>query len=63
MLNLTAPDMSCSHCVKAITAAVQALDARAIVETDLVSKKVTIDTAADTTAVIAAMSEAGYPPA
>ena len=27
MLNLTAPEMSCSHCVKAITAAVQALDA------------------------------------
>ncbi len=63
MLNLTVPDMSCGHCVKVITAAVQALDARAIVETDLASKKVTIDTAADIKAVIAAMTEAGYPPA
>jgi copper chaperone CopZ len=36
---------------------------QAIVETDLVSKKVTIDTAADTKAVIAAMTAAGYPPA
>jgi copper chaperone len=63
MLNLTVPDMSCGHCVKAITAAVQALDVQAIVETDLVSKKVTIDTAADTKAVIAAMTAAGYPPA
>lgn len=63
MLNLTVPDMSCGHCVKAITAAVQALDVQAIVETDLVSKKVTIDTAADTQAVIAAMTAAGYPPA
>ncbi|MDO9318357.1 MAG: heavy-metal-associated domain-containing protein [Gammaproteobacteria bacterium] len=63
MLNLTVPDMSCGHCVKAITAAVKTLDANAIVETDLESRKVSLETTAGIEAIKHALTEAGYPPA
>lgn len=63
MLNFTVPDMSCGHCVKAITAAVKTLDANAEVETDLESKKVSVVTTAGADAVKHALTEAGYPPA
>ncbi len=63
MLTLSVPDMSCGHCVKTITEAVQALDAKAVVRPNLEVRQVTIDTNAKYDAVIAALTEAGYPPA
>ncbi len=56
------PDMSCGHCVRAITEALTALDAQAKVETDLASKKVTVDSCANEESVVQALTDAGYPP-
>ena len=55
------PAMSCGHCVKAITEALQLFDPSAKVSVDLPAKKVTIDTAQDRATVAAALTEAGYP--
>lgn len=63
MLTFTVPDMSCGHCVKAITNAITALDAGAKVTTDLETKVVTVDTTVEQAAIAAALTEEGYPPA
>jgi copper chaperone len=55
--------MSCGHCVKSITQAINLLDAHATVSADPASKKVSVTTSAAEAAVIAALTEAGYPPA
>lgn len=56
-------DMSCGHCVSAITKAVQAVDAAARVEVDLAQHAVRIDGAhVDAEALAAAMADAGYTP-
>ncbi|KII30016.1 copper resistance protein CopZ [Pseudomonas fluorescens] len=52
--------MSCGHCVKAITQAVQAKDSAASVRVDLASKEVGVETALTADQVIAAISEEGY---
>ena len=57
-------DMTCSHCVSAITKAVQAVDAAARVDVDLVQHLVHIQpTASNVTEVADAITEAGYTPA
>lgn len=63
MLTFTVPDMSCGHCVKAITNAITALDAQAQITADLESKVVTVETTAEQAAIAAALTEEGYPPA
>lgn len=59
---LNVPDMSCGHCVRAIEAAVHALDAQAAVACDLEAKIVRVTTAAPADAVLAAIRAAGYTP-
>ncbi|HEX7749397.1 MAG TPA: heavy-metal-associated domain-containing protein [Bordetella sp.] len=53
------PDMTCGHCVKTITGAVQAVAPAAQVKTDLASHRVTIE-GADLAQARAAIEEAGY---
>lgn len=60
MLKLSVPDMSCSHCVSAVTKAVKDVDAAAEVAVDLDTKTVTIRSDATAEALAAALSEAGY---
>ena len=55
------PAISCGHCVKAVTEAVQSLDPAAKVSVDLASKKVRVETSQDRTALVTALTEAGYP--
>ena len=55
-------DMSCGHCVRSITQAVQALDQAAHVEVDLERKRVTVQTTATSAAVSHALFDAGYTP-
>ena len=62
-LDLTLPAMTCGHCVKTVTAAVQRLDAKAEVGTDLATHKVHIETAAARKAVLKALADEGYPAA
>lgn len=57
------PAISCGHCVKAVTEAVQSLDPAAQVSVDLTNKKVSVQSAQDRPALVAALTEAGYPPA
>ncbi|RON58370.1 cation transporter [Pseudomonas frederiksbergensis] len=52
--------MSCGHCVKAITQAVQAKDPAASVRVDLAAKEVGVDSALTAEQVIAAITEEGY---
>lgn len=53
------PDMTCGHCVKTITSAVQAAAPAARVATDLASHRVSIE-GADAAQARAAIEEAGY---
>lgn len=55
-------NMSCGHCVGVITKTVKQLDPAAIVETDLTSKKVKIESGQTREVLTAALIEAGYAP-
>ncbi|SDU74519.1 MULTISPECIES: heavy-metal-associated domain-containing protein [Pseudomonas fluorescens group] len=52
--------MSCGHCVKAITQAVQAMDPAASVRVDLAAKEVGVESALNADQVIEAIREEGY---
>ena len=52
--------MSCGHCVKAITQALQARDPAASVRVDLAAKEVGVESALTADQVIAAITEEGY---
>ncbi|MCP1516228.1 copper chaperone [Pseudomonas migulae] len=52
--------MSCGHCVKAITQALQAKDPAASVQVDLAAKEVGVESALTADQVIAVISEEGY---
>ena len=63
MLEFDITTLSCGHCVRAVTEAVQELDPAAQVEVDLGTKHVRVQTAAERERVVAALVDAGYPPA
>ncbi|MBC7608670.1 MAG: heavy-metal-associated domain-containing protein [Polaromonas sp.] len=56
-------NMSCGHCVGAITKAVKQLDPAATVETDLASKIVKVESNQSREVLVAALTDAGYAPA
>ncbi len=57
------PDMTCGHCVKAITSAIAAIDSQAVVQADLAAHHVRVDKAVVTKVALAeAMRNAGYSP-
>lgn len=57
------PNMTCGHCVKAVTQAVQAADPAASVQADLATHQIQVETTASREAVVAQLAEAGYQPA
>lgn len=59
-LELTVSGMSCQHCVKAVTQAVQNLDPQASVSIDLPTGKVSVGSTASLEQVKAAIAEEGY---
>ena len=59
---LELPDMSCQHCVRAITEAVRRVDPAAVLTTDLPARRVHIESSRSAADFAAALSEAGYPP-
>lgn len=63
MLNFEIPNMTCGHCVRAITEAVHSVDPAATVLADLPQHRVQVDTAAARQVVVAQLMEAGYTPA
>ncbi|WP_151704655.1 heavy-metal-associated domain-containing protein [Nitrincola alkalilacustris] len=60
MLEVNVSGMSCGHCVKAVTQAVQELNSEAVVDIDLSSGKVNITGVSDMAAVSHAIEEAGF---
>lgn len=52
--------MSCGHCVRAITQAIQALDPQAQVQVSLSEASVTVESSLDEAVVAAVIQEAGY---
>jgi copper chaperone len=60
LVELKVSGMSCQHCVKAVTQAVQALDDQAKVTVDLSSGLVSVSSTANLEQVKAAIAEEGY---
>ena len=56
----TVQGMSCGHCVKAVTQAVQAKDPAASVRVDLAAKEVGVESTLSAEQVIEIISEEGY---
>jgi copper chaperone len=63
MYQFQIPNMSCGHCVRAITEAVKAADPQADVKTDLPTHQVQVESTAPREALVAQLTEAGYAPA
>jgi copper chaperone len=63
MIEFDVQDMSCGHCVSAVTKALKAVDPQAKVEVDLPAHKVRVESSEDRQALAEALAEAGYPPA
>ena len=63
MITFHVPAMSCGHCVRSITEAVQATDPQAQVQAELATQRVHITSATAPEALAAALAAAGYPPA
>jgi copper chaperone len=61
MYELKVENMSCGHCVNAVTKAVQAVDPAAQVQVDLAGKKVSVESGAQLAQIRSAIEEAGYP--
>ena len=60
-INLDVPDITCDHCVTAITAAVSKLPAVQTVDVNVKTKKVNVSgEMLDDEEIIAAINEAGY---
>lgn len=59
----TIPNLSCGHCVRAVTEAVKAADPAGTVQADPATKRVEVTSSLPREAVAAVLAEAGYPPA
>ena len=63
MIQFNIPQMSCGHCVRAVTEAVREVDPQAKVDVDLAAKKVSVESQAERQKLVDALAEAGYAPA
>lgn len=63
MIQFNIPQMSCGHCARAVTEAVQEVDPQAKVDVDLATKKVSVESQAERQKLADALAEAGYAPA
>ena len=63
MFELTLPTMTCGHCVSVVTKAIKQTDPQALVEIDLASHRVRVETTEALETIEAAVVEAGYVPA
>jgi copper chaperone len=62
MFEFTVADMSCGHCVSAITKAVKEVEPQAVVEVDLAAKTVRVDGTSNADGIRDAISRAGFTP-
>ncbi len=62
MLELTIKDMTCGHCVAAVTQAIRQIDPQAQVEIELIAHHVSVESAASRGRIVAALAGAAYTP-
>ena len=62
MIDFKIPAMSCGHCVSVITRTAQAADPGALVQVDLASHTVKVETSQSRESLAAALAKAGYAP-
>jgi copper chaperone CopZ len=60
MSDFQVPDIHCDGCVRALTGAARDLDENAIVQADLITKRVHVETSATDEAVAEAFRDAGF---
>jgi copper chaperone len=61
MQTLFVTGMTCGGCTKAVTKAIQLQDAQAMVQVDLATQKVEIESRLDREALITIVTDAGFP--
>jgi copper chaperone len=61
MVELNVKEMTCGHCVHAVTQAVKTLDPEAEVEVDLSSKRVRVEGQTSAAELMRALGAAGFP--
>lgn len=59
-ITLQVEGMSCGHCVRAVTKAIQALDKAAKVDVDLAAKRVVAETTLPRADLVRAVEEEGF---
>ncbi len=62
MYTFHVPKMSCGGCVNSIKNAIKKVDDAAIIEADLTTKTVKIETISSKNEIVDVMTYAGYPP-
>ena len=60
MLTFEVKDMTCGHCVSAITKALKEVDPQAQVQVDLAGKKVEVESSQAREAIAKAIADEGY---
>lgn len=63
IIELTLPDMTCGHCVRTVTAAIEQVDAQAQVQIDLPEHRVRIESKQRAESFLQALADEGYPAA
>jgi copper chaperone len=61
MIELDVKNMTCGHCVRAVSDAVNAIDPTAMVQVELASGRVLVDGQQSPAELIGALQAAGYP--
>ena len=61
MLSLKVSGMTCGGCINAVTRAIQAQDPQAIVQADLASQTVTLETSLSAAQASQLIADAGFP--
>ena len=60
MIELSVQEMTCGHCVRSITTAINQIDPKAIVVADLSTKRVRVDSDRATDEFLTALASVGY---
>ena len=63
MIEFHIPDMTCGHCASKVSATLAQVDPNCKVSVDLSQRKVSVQTHEEKSALVEALTEAGYPPA
>ncbi len=61
-VEFTIQSITCGHCINAVTEALHSVDPRAVVEVDLDTHRVKVETTESRAALTAALIDADYPP-